>query len=318
MTAAAAAGDARAGNTLFIAARRDPDALAALFRAELPEHAIVTAAPAGPVSYVVVDRPPPGLLAGLPGLRLVLSLNAGIEHLLAAGEVPEHVPIVRMVDPGLVDGMTEWVAAQILAWHRNLFVYRAHQAAGRWAPAAELMARERTVTILGAGALGGPVAAMLATLGFAVRTWSRSGRRVAHTTSFGGSAGLAPAVAGADALVNLLPATPDTADLIDAALFGRLAPGALLVNAGRGAAVVDADLLAALDTGQLGWAVLDVFRTEPLPRDHPFWSHPRVLVSPHVAAPTHARTAVAVIAETVRCFERGEAVAHVVDRKLGY
>lgn len=303
--------------TIFVAARGNPEAMAEMFRAELPGHEVVTTAPAGrPVHYAVVGKPEPGVLSSLSGLELVLSLNAGIEYLLALGEAPE-VPIVRMVDPGLILGMTEWVAAQVLAWHRNLFVYYDQQRAGEWRPHPELMARERVVTVLGAGALGGPVAAMLATLGFQVRTWSRSGRAVAGTTTFGGDQ-LAAAVSGADALINLLPATAETADLIDAALIGRLAPRALLVNAGRGAAVVDADVLAALAAGQLGWVVLDVFRTEPLPADSPYWQHRQVFVSPHVAAPTHARTAVAVMAESIRRHERGEMVPHVVDRALGY
>jgi glyoxylate/hydroxypyruvate reductase A len=304
--------------TVLVAARANPEAMAAMFRAELPGHDIVTTAPADrPVAYAVVGKPLPGTLSALRGLELVLSLNAGIEHLLASGEVPAQVPIVRMVDPGLVDGMVEWVTAQLLAWHRNLFVYRDQQRAGVWHQHAELMARERIVTVLGAGALGGPVATMLATLGFQVRTWSRSGRQVAGTTGFGGDQ-LAAAVAGADALVNLLPATAATADLIDARLLAGLNPGALLVNAGRGAAVVDEDVIAALASGQLGWAVLDVFRTEPLPADHAFWTHPRVFVSPHVAAPTHARTAVAVMAESIRRHERGEPVLHLVDRAVGY
>ncbi len=303
--------------TLFVAARANPEAMAEMFRAELPDHDVVTVAPTDrPVAYAVVGKPEPGLLASLNGLELVLSLNAGIEYLLGLGEKPD-VPIVRMVDPGLVEGMVEWVAAQLLAWHRNLFVYRDQQRAGNWTQHAELMARERTVTVLGAGALGGPVAATLATLGFRVRTWSRTGRAVANVQGFD-AAHLADAVSGANAVVNLLPATPETADIIDAGLLARLAPGALLVNAGRGVAVVDTDVIAALDGGQLGWAVLDVFRTEPLPVDHPFWTHPQVFVSPHVAAPTHARTAVAVMADSIRRHERGAAVPHIVDRALGY
>lgn len=304
--------------TMFITARANPEAMADLFRAELPDHDIVTVAPTDrPVAYAVVGKPLPSTLSGLQGLELVLSLNAGVEHLLSSGEVPDAVPIVRMVDPGLVDGMVEWVAAQVLAWHRNLFVYHAQQVAGIWQTHPEMMAPERTVTVLGAGALGGPVAAMLAAIGFKVRTWSRSGRAVPGTETFGAD-GLAAAVTGANMLVNLLPATAQTIDLIDAALLARLAPGALLVNGGRGASVVDDDLVAALDKGQLGWAVLDVFRTEPLPGDHAFWAHPKVFVSPHVAAPTHARTAVAVMAESVRMFERGAPVPHSVDRTLGY
>ncbi|PTS76966.1 glyoxylate/hydroxypyruvate reductase A, partial [Sphingomonas sp. HMWF008] len=193
---------------VLVAARANADAFAAQFRIALPDHEIITAVPDDglPIPYAVVGRPLPGLLASLPGLELVLSLNAGVEHLIASGEVPAGVPIVRMVDPGLVDGMVEWVAAQVLAWHRNLLVYRRKQDSKSWEPAAEKLAHERIVTVLGAGALGGPVAAMLATIGFTVRAWSRTPRDVAGVTTFAGRETLAEAVTGADVLVSLLPA----------------------------------------------------------------------------------------------------------------
>ena len=304
---------------ILVAAKSQPEVWAELFRQELPGHAVLTTAPeTGEVAYVVVGKPDPGLISSLPGLEVVLSLNAGVEHLLASGEAGDHVPIVRMVDPGLVEGMVEWVAAQVLAWHRNLFAYRDQQHEGVWRQRPEKLARERTVAVLGAGALGGPVAGMLRTLGFRLRVWSRTARDVPGMTSYAGPQRFGDCLAGADVLVNLLPSTAQTRDLLDAAAFRRLAPGALLVNAGRAASVVDADLLAALDSGQLAAAALDVFREEPLPPEHPFWRHPRVLVSPHVAAPTHARTAVAVMAETVRRHERGEPLVNLVDRARGY
>ena len=305
---------------LLVAARANPESWAAAFRAELPDHDILTAVPDDglAIAYAVVGKPLPGLLRSLPGLEVVLSLNAGIEHLLASGEVPDGVPIVRMVDPGLVAGMTEWVTGQILAWHRNLLAYVAKQRAGDWAPAAEKLASERKVAILGAGALGGPVAALLAQIGFEVRLWSRSGRSAPGATAYAGRDGLIGAVTGADVLVNLLPSTAATENLIEAALLTRLARGAFVVNGGRGSAIVDADLIAALDAGQLSAAALDVFRTEPLPADHAFWRHPGVLVSPHVAAPTHVSTAVAVMAASVRCHERGQPLANVVDPARGY
>jgi glyoxylate/hydroxypyruvate reductase A len=306
--------------TMLVAARANAEAFADRFRRELPDHDILTAVPEDgrPIAYAVVGRPLPGLLAALPGLELVLSLNAGVEHLIASGEVPAGVPIVRMVDPGLVDGMVEWVAAEVLAWHRNLFAYREKQRRALWDPAPEKLARERIVTVLGAGALGGPVAAMLATLGFTVRAWSRTPRSLPGIATFAGAGELAGAVAGADVLVSLLPATADTTDLIDRALLDRLAPGAFVVNGGRGAAIVDADLIAALDDGRLSGAALDVFRTEPLPAGDPYWQRDDVLVSPHVAAPTHVSTAVAVMADSVRAWERGETPAHVVDLDRGY
>ena len=305
---------------VLVAARANADAFAAQFRIALPDHEIITAVPDDglPIPYAVVGRPLPGLLASLPGLELVLSLNAGVEHLIASGEVPAGVPIVRMVDPGLVDGMVEWVAAQVLAWHRNLLAYRRKQDSKTWEPAAEKLAHERIVTVLGAGALGGPVAAMLATIGFTVRAWSRTPREVAGVTTFAGRETLAEAVSGADVLVSLLPATADTANVIDRALLDRLARGAFVVNGGRGGAIVDQDLIAALDDGQLSGAALDVFRTEPLPADDPYWQREDVLVSPHVAAPTHVSTAVGVMADSVRRWERGETPPHVVDLDRGY
>ena len=305
---------------ILIAVRTNAERFAALFRAELPEHDVVTTVPEDgrPTPCVVVGVPPAGLLARLHGLKLVLSINAGVEHLLASGEVPADVPIVRMVDPGLVEGMVEWVAARVLAWHRNLFAYRDQQAEGRWAQLPERLAGERTATVLGAGELGGPVATMLAGFGFRTRSWSRSPRALAGVRSFAGRDQLGPAVDGADILVNLLPNTAATADLIDGALLARMAPGGLLVNGGRGAAIVEADLLAALDAGRLDAAALDVFRGEPLAAGHPFWGHPRVFVTPHAAAITHPHTSVAIMAENFRRFERGEPLPNLVDRVRGY
>ncbi len=305
---------------IMIAVRHNPEVFAGLFRSELPGHDIVLNVPDDdrPTAYVVVGVPPSGLLARLHGLEVVLSLNAGVEHLLASGELPQDVPVVRMVDPGLVEGMVQWVAARVLGWHRNLFGYRTQQAAAEWQPRRELLASERTVTILGAGALGSPVAAMLASFGFKTRVWSRTTHELAGVRCFAGRDQLPAAVDGADILVNLLPATAETADLVDYALLARMAPAGLLVNGGRGVTVVDSDLLKALDEGLLDCAALDVFRQEPLAADHPFWRHPKVFVTPHVAAITHARTSVAIMAENVRRYERGEPLRHVVDRLQGY
>ena len=306
---------------IFIAARGNPEGMAEMFRKELPEHEVFTQQPQpgdAPVPYIVVGRPTPGVIAAVPGLELVLSLNAGIEHLLASGEVPDHLPIVRLVDDGLADGMSDWVLAHALAWHRNLGLYATLQAKGEWAPQAEKLARERVVTVLGAGALGAQVAAHFVRFGFQTRVWSRSGRAVEGAESFAGRASLIESVTGADILVNLLPLTSETADVVDAAVLGAMAQGSFFINGARGGHVVDADLISALDSGQLSSAALDVFRTEPLPSQDPLWSHPKVLLSPHVAAPTHAHTAVAEMAENIRRFERGEPLPHLVDRTLGY
>jgi len=306
---------------LFIASRGNPEQMAEMFRKELPDFDVFTSQPNpgdAPVPYIVVGRPAPGVIAAVPGLELVLSLNAGVEHLLASGEVPDHLPIVRLVDDGLADGMSEWVLAHALGWHRNLAVYRDLQLKGEWAPQQEKLARERTVTVLGAGALGAQAAAHFVRFGFATRVWSRSGRAVDGATSFAGREQLIAAVSGAEILVNLLPLTVETADVVDSAVLAALASAAFLINGARGGHVVDEDLLAALDNGQLSGVALDVFRAEPLPSDDPLWSHPKVLLSPHVAAPTHAHSAVAEMAENIRRYERGEKLPHLVDRTLGY
>ena len=208
--------------------------------------------------------------------------------------------------------------AQLLAWHRNLFAYAAAQRDGRWAPLPERLAGERVVCVLGAGRLGGPIAAMLARIGFAVRAWSRTPKQIPGVDCRCGASGLAAATRGADFLVNLLPLTPHTEDILDAALLRRLAPGSVLINAGRGRHLVEQAAIDLLDEGHLRAAVLDVFREEPLPPSHRFWRHPGIHLSPHVAAPTHARTAVAAITQNIVRFEAGAPLRHVVDRDRGY
>lgn len=295
--------------------------LAALFQTALPDHEILIGMPKPgdpPIDYMVVGRPGPGVIASVPEVKLILSLNAGIEHLLRSGEIGDGTPIVRMVDDGLAEGMTEWVMAEALAWHRNIRLYERFQRDLQWQPQAEKLANERAVTILGAGALGRPVAKYFVAFGFKTRVWSRSGRHVEGAQSFAGKDGLIPAVTGADILVNLLPLTAETENIVDARLFAAQAKGGFFINGARGGHVVDADLIAAVDGGQLSGAVLDVFRVEPLPGTDPFWHHPNIRVSPHVAAPTHPRIAVQEIARNVARFERGQAIAHLVDRVRGY
>ncbi|WP_419728120.1 2-hydroxyacid dehydrogenase [Lichenicola sp.] len=306
--------------TILVMLRAHADDWVRLLKLGLPEHAVVTDASEadGPLSYAVVGKPPAGAIAALGRLDALFSVNAGIEALLESGEVPDDMPLVRMVDDGLAAGMLEWVMAETLAWHRNLFDYRTAQLERRWAPLAEKMAFERTVCVLGAGHLGRPVAEQLASLGFSTRAWSRSGTTIPGVASCRGIDELPAAVEAADFLINLLPLTPETETLIDAVLLRRLAPGAVLINGGRGRHVVDEAVMALLDEGHLRAAVLDVFRTEPLPPEHPFWSHPGVYLSPHVAAPTHPATAVAAITQNIRGFESGMALRHVVDRSRGY
>jgi glyoxylate/hydroxypyruvate reductase len=290
-----------------------------LLHAALPEHIVVgDVAEATDAAYAVVGKPAPGVLAAMRQLQIVFSVNAGVEALLESGEVPTGVPIVRMVDDGLAEGMLEWVLATTLAWHRNLFAYREQQLKGVWAPLREVLARDRRITVLGAGHLGGRVAAALAQIGFNTRVWSRTPKQILGVESLAGDAALHGAIQNAEILINLLPLTPATENLLDAPLMDLLAPNAVLINAGRGRHVVDQAVVELLDSGRLRAAVLDVFREEPLPQTHPFWRHPGVYITPHVAAPTHASTAVAAIAENLRSYESGAALRHVVELARGY
>jgi glyoxylate/hydroxypyruvate reductase A len=272
----------------------------------------------GAIDYALVWHPEPGLLAGLPGLKLIVSLGAGVDHILRDPELPPDVPILRLVDPYMTQAMSEYIVLQVLRLHRQDITYHLQQAAAEWREHAQKNAAERTVGILGFGQLGQDAAAKLAALGFDVAGWSRSGRAVPGFATFGGAAGLDAMLARSEILVSLLPMTPETEGILDARLFARLPRGAGLINAGRGRHLVEDDLLVALDSGQVGAAVLDVFREEPLPPAHPFWRHPRIVITPHVAAETHPPTAAAIIAQAIDDFEAGRPVANLIDRQRGY
>lgn len=250
-------------------------------------------------------------------LRAVLSLWAGVEKIV--GNPTLAVPLARMVDPAMTRSMVEWVVAHVMRHHKGIDTHILGQD-GQWrAPEGwPVLAAERVVTILGIGALGAEVGAALGGLGFDVRGWSRGPKEIAGIDCHHGDAGLDAALEGAGIVVLLLPDTPDTAGIIDASRLARMARGGALINPGRGPLIVDDDLLAALNSGQLGHATLDVFRQEPLPRDHPFWAHPRVTVTPHIAAQTRPDTASAVIAANIARDQRGEPLLHLADRSAGY
>ncbi|MBL8352311.1 MAG: glyoxylate/hydroxypyruvate reductase A [Burkholderiaceae bacterium] len=285
-----------------------------LQRGELPDEAIDAA---------IVANPPPGSLAGLPRLRLIQSLWAGVDRLLADTALPPGVPIARMVDPAMNQAMAETALWATLALHRGFFTYAAQQREGRWAPHAQRRADEVSVLVLGFGQMGRTVAGQLQQQGYRVAAWRRHAAPAGEADPAGllvhrGADGLARALPQSQVLINLLPLTADTRGLIDGRLLAALPRGAGVVNLARGAHVVDADLLAALDSGQVGQAVLDVFHTEPLPAGHPYWRHPRVVVLPHAAAMTDARSAAAVVARNIDALAAGRPLAHRVARDAGY
>ncbi len=286
----------------------------------MPDEFVVTPrhfADVGAAEIAVVANPPPGSLRELPGLRWVHSLWAGIDRLLEDETLPD-VPIVRLIDPAMARFMAEAVAAVVLSLHRDLHTYAAQQRRREWRQHATRPTSARQVVVLGLGEMGRAAAGLLASLGFAVRGWSRSPKGVCGMTTYAGESGLARAVDGADVLVNLLPLTRATRGLLDRSLFARLAQGAALVNFGRGAHLVDADLLDALAAGRLAHAVLDVFASEPLPRDHPFWLHPGVTILPHISAPTGMASAAALVAAAVREYRSTGRLPEGIDRSKGY
>ncbi|WP_010142036.1 2-hydroxyacid dehydrogenase [Oceanicola sp. S124] len=249
--------------------------------------------------------------------KAVLNLWAGVEAIVGNQTLTQ--PLTRMVDHGLSRGMVEWVSGHVLRHHLDIDHYLAHQD-GDWAAAHKVppLAEERGVTILGLGELGRACAEALAQFGFPVTGWSRSQKEIPGITCLSGETGLDEALSGAQILVLLLPLTDETTDLLDAARLAQLPQGAVVLNPGRGPMIVDEALIAALDSGHLRHATLDVFRTEPLPAPHPFWAHPKITVCPHIASETRPRTAAQVIAENVARGEAGRPLKFLVDRSRGY
>jgi len=285
-----------------------------LLERALPGDRILTE-PREDIDVALVAAPPPGTFGRLPRLKLVQSLWMGVEKLLEDPELPRAVPFARMVDPGMVAAMSETVLAHALDWHRHFWLYRQWQREKKWQRRGQSMAQDRSVGLLGLGELGADAARKLLALGFRVRGWSRRPKSIEGVHC---STDLAEVLRGSDAIVCLLPLTPQTRGVLNAAAFAQMPAGGCVINVARGAHLVVADLLAALDTRHLARAYLDVFEEEPLPAASPLWAHPGVTVTPHIAALTEPRTAVPGIVENVERLRRGEAPLHLVDRSAGY
>jgi glyoxylate/hydroxypyruvate reductase A len=247
--------------------------------------------------------------------KAVLNLWAGVENI--ARNPTLTIPLARMVDHGLTQGMVEWVTGHVLRHHLGMDRHILNQD-GVWRAEAPPLASQRRVTMLGLGALGTACAQMLAHLGFPVTGWSRRAKDISGLTCLSGEDGLQEALYAADILVLLLPLTQQTENLLDARTLALLPEGAMIVNPGRGPLIDEEALIAALDRGHVAHATLDVFREEPLPPEHPFWAHPRVTVTPHIASETRPETASQVIAENIRRGEAGAPFLHLVDRAHGY
>ncbi|MBO9466253.1 glyoxylate/hydroxypyruvate reductase A [Tropicibacter sp. R15_0] len=269
------------------------------------------------VDYIIY-APNSGLsdFSVFPRLKAVMNLWAGVEDVV--GNKTLTVPLTRMVDEeGLTQGMVEWVSGHVMRHHLGMDAHIVNPDR-IWDDTPPPLAKDRKVTVLGLGALGTACAGMLAQIGFAVTGWSRSAKKIADVTCEHGDEGLARALSGAEIVVLLLPNTPATEDVINAERLALMAKGSVIINPGRGPLIDDAALLAALDSGQIGHATLDVFRVEPLPVDHPFWAHPKVTVTPHIASTTRPDSAARVIAHNIRRAETGAPLLHLVDRSAGY
>jgi glyoxylate/hydroxypyruvate reductase A len=274
------------------------------------------------VHYAAVWKPQPGELAAFPNLRVIFNLGAGVDALMADKSLPD-VPLVRVAVSDLTARMTEYVVLHVLMHHRQELYLRNSQREKRWAPKTQWAAGAVTVGIMGLGTLGADAAEVLRRIGFRVVGWSRSPKQIDGVECFHGEALLEPFLRQTDILVCLLPLTPETRHVLNRGLFAKLnrsspmgAP--VLINAGRGGLQNEADILQCLDDGTLGAASLDVYATEPLPPESPFWSHPKVVLTPHNAADTDADEISKYVARQIERFEAGGALENIVDRKRGY
>lgn len=256
-------------------------------------------------------------------LKAVFALGAGVDSILSKlrdhpDMLPLSIPLFRLEDTGMGRQMQEYAVSQVLHWFRRFDDYQAQKLASCWQPLPEYLADDFTVGIMGAGVLGAKVAESLQPWGFPLRVWSRSRKAWPQVQSFAGQAELGTFLQGTRVLINLLPNTAETVGIINQTLLAQLPDESYVLNLARGVHVVEEDLLAALNSGKLKGAMLDVFSREPLPQESPLWAHPRVAMTPHVAAVTRPMEAIAYIAGTISRLERGEPVSGQVDRQRGY
>lgn len=253
-----------------------------------------------------------------PNLKLIVSMGAGVDHLLRPPGPPPGIPVARLKDHRLTTGMTEFVVLNVLRFHRQDLEYREQQAERVWNELPAPDTAQRRIGILGLGELGAASARALLSFGFPVMGWTRTPREVEGVRGFHGAEGLDAMLRQTDILCCLLPLTPQTRGVINARTLALLPRGAFVINSARGGHVVDADLLAALDSGHVAAAALDVFEPEPLPKDHPYWGHPRVLVWPHASAITIPSSAAPQVVENLRRAREGRELINLVDFSAGY
>lgn len=270
------------------------------------------------VTYSVVWRPATGAMKPFKNLKAIVSLGAGIDHVLADEQLPLHVPIIRTVGTDLTQRMKEYVAMHVLRHHRELPAIQANQARRVWEQIVVPPATQRRVGVMGLGNLGAVAADLLTQIGFEVGGWSRSQKDLPGIKCYSGTGGFGAFLEGTEILVCLLPLTESTRGILNADTFNQLKRGASIINAARGPHLVDSDLIEALNSGQIRSATLDVFQVEPLPTSHPFWTNPKITVTPHVASLIDAPTGSKIVAKNIRTFHENGTVADLADAKRGY
>jgi glyoxylate/hydroxypyruvate reductase A len=271
----------------------------------------------GTIRYLAAWSPSAELIASLPALEILFSIGAGIDQ-FDMNALPTHVRVVRMIEPGIAAGMVEYVTMAVLALHRQLIDYGIAQREARWAPIKLVPASERRIGVMGLGNLGQAVLRALSPFGFPLSGWSRSPRDIDGVDCHAGEAALSTFLAQSDILICLLPLTQETRGILCRETLSLLPVGAAFINVGRGSHLVEQDLLSLLDEGHISGAVLDVADPEPLPADHPFWSHPRIVLTPHIASMTRPDGAARALIANIRRFVQGEPMDGEVARDRGY
>ena len=266
----------------------------------------------------LVWAPPRDAFTRCPNLRGIIMQGQGVDHMMRDDTVPRDIPLVRLIDPDMANALSHWAILNALDFWRDGAAYRDQEQRRVWQHIQQRPATGAKIGILGIGAIGNVIARRFAALGFEVRGYARMPRSIEGVATFAGSDQLAAFADGLDIVVSVLPLTPETTGIMNAGFFGMLADGAFIINGGRGPQVDDDDLLAALGSGKLGGAALDVFAVEPLPQDHPFWTHPKVRVWPHVAAQTNATSAAEQVAAAITAMMDGSEPANRVDWSRGY
>jgi glyoxylate/hydroxypyruvate reductase len=301
-------------NILFASEKEDAGVWLPRLQKALPDDRFFVS-PNEDIDVALVATPPKGTFEPLRKLKLVQSLWMGVEGLLADPALPKGVPLARMVDPGMVAAMSETVLAHVLDWHRHHYYYRVEQEARRWDRLKQYLSSDRTIGLLGLGELGSDAARKLGALGFNVVGWSRRPKTLAGVTCL---TELDAVLERSDVVVCLLPLTSHTRGLLNFRTLRKIRLGGALINVARGGHVVAEDLIAVLDSGHLAHAYLDVFEHEPLPREHPLWTHPGITITPHTAALTEPRTAIPKVVDNIERLRRGEPPHNLVDFDAGY